>query len=245
MTGIPRQFFPLVVLFILLITAFFVFRHLLIPKGFGDYGHYRSDAADDVSAQDIVYAGISVCIECHDDINDMKKASFHRGISCEVCHGAAAAHANEPDEFTPAVPRGREQCLLCHNYIPARPSGFPQIISEQHNPGKSCMTCHDPHNPSPPHTPKECSACHREIASELTLSHHTTLSCTQCHMVPKEHKNNPRLVTAEKPKSKQICGQCHAIDADSEQRIPRIDIDTHGERYICWDCHYPHFPEAH
>jgi ribosomal protein S27AE len=106
------------------------------------------------------------------------------------------------------------------------------------------MSCHDPHNPLLPHAPEDCSACHRQIASQKMVSHHTSLPCTTCHVTPPEHAISPRLVPAEKPTTKATCGQCHDEDSDSPREVPRIDLATHGDRYLCWDCHYPHFPEA-
>jgi hypothetical protein len=106
------------------------------------------------------------------------------------------------------------------------------------------MICHNPHNPTLPHTPQDCSACHREIASEKGVSPHVSLACTECHNVPKGHLTSPRAVDAQKPANREFCGRCHAKGATSPSEIPRIDLATHWERYQCWDCHYPHHPEA-
>ena len=244
MQRIPQKLLPLVAIAVLGLGALIAARQILVPKTFGEYGHYRAAAMDDIRKQDIAYAGISVCAECHDDIFAMKQQSLHRGLTCEVCHGPAAKHANAPDEFTPDAPRGRGYCPLCHGYNISRPSGFPQIIAERHNPGKPCMSCHNPHNPTLPNTPEDCSACHRGIYNVKLVSHHAALPCTQCHVVPEGHKNSPHLVQALKPTSRETCGTCHAKNASSDSFVPRIDMDKHGERYLCWDCHYPHYPEA-
>ena len=244
LSRIPQQIIPLIVIFALAIVALVVARQMLVPASFGEYGHYRADAVDEVASQEILYAGAQVCNDCHDDIMEMKQGSYHKGLSCEVCHGPAAEHAEAPDEFTPSAPRGRGYCPLCHGYNPSRPLGFPQILPNMHNPGKACMTCHNPHAPKLPHAPEDCSACHREIASSKMVSHHTTVECQTCHIVPKDHWKDPRSVRAEKPTDIATCGQCHETGADSPKIIPRIDIETHGGRYLCWDCHYPHHPEA-
>ena len=241
---IPQQIISLSILFAVFISALFVARGFLVPKSFGKYGHYRADAADEVAAQPIQYAGYHACTECHSDIDEIKRLSNHKGLSCEVCHGAAAKHIEAPDEFIPTAPRERGYCPVCHGYNPSRPTGFPQILATQHNPGKPCMSCHDPHSPVTPRTPEDCSACHREIASEKSVSPHVTLACVRCHAVPQEHLMNPRLALPEKPASREFCGQCHAENADSPKEIPRIDLASHGDRYLCWDCHYPHYPEA-
>lgn len=241
---IPQQIIHLAIPFALAITALIIARILFVPDSFGKYGHYRADAVEEVKALDIKYAGYEACVECHDDIYDLKSQSYHRGVSCEVCHGPAAGHIEAPDEFPLEAPRERGFCPLCHGFNPSRPTGFPQIIEIQHNPGKACMSCHDPHNPTLPHKPEDCSACHRQIASQKMVSHHTTLPCTKCHAVPEEHLFNPRFADAQKPGNREFCGQCHSQDAKSLPEIPRIDLSSHGERYLCWDCHYPHNPEA-
>jgi hypothetical protein len=241
---IRQQLIPLIVILLAVVTAFVVARSLFVPPTFGELGHYRADAVSENAARDIAYSGYEACLECHDDVAEVKQESSHRGLSCEVCHGPAAMHIDAPDEFTPDAPRGRGYCPLCHGYNLARPSGFPQILPVQHNPGKPCMSCHEPHNPLLLHAPEECSACHREIASQKLVSHHVEVPCAQCHRVPDEHLISPRFARAEKPTSNELCGECHSHTADSEKHIPRIDLETHGERYFCWDCHYPHSPEA-
>lgn len=241
---VPQQIISLVIVFAILLAGLITARILLVPDSFGKYGHYRADAVDEIETQKINYAGYKACLDCHDDIFEQKEKSNHRNVSCEVCHGPAAGHIEAPDEFTPTAPRGRGYCPLCHGYNPSRPTGFPQIVTGLHNPGKACMTCHDPHNPVLPHSPEECSACHREIASKKRVSHHASLPCERCHIVPDGHVVNPRFARAEKPPDREFCGGCHGENSEAPREIPRINMKTHEERYLCWDCHYPHFPEA-
>ena len=244
MKRIPHQLVPLGILFILGIAALIAARQVLVPKTFGEYGHYRAAAVDEIANLPESYAGITVCADCHDDKVEELHGGRHRTLSCEVCHGAALAHAEDPGEMMPTIPRGRDFCPVCHGYNPARPSGFPQIVTSLHNPGKPCMECHYPHQPVTPTTPSECSACHREIVNQKSVSHHVNLKCTTCHEVPKRHFDEPRAVLAKKPTSNTLCGGCHARGADSPIGIPRIDVESHAGRYKCWDCHYPHFPEG-
>ena len=241
---IPQQLVPLAIIFVLVIGSLVVARWLLVPETFGTYGHYRAQAVQEIASQEVAYAGYKACLDCHSEVYQLKQQSRHRGVACEVCHGPAAGHVQAPDEYMPEAPRGRGYCPLCHGYNLSRPTGFPQIIPEQHNPGQACMSCHNPHNPLLPHAPEECSACHRDIFNTKVVSPHATLPCRKCHVAPPEHSVDPKFVRAEKPTSRETCGECHSQDAGSPKEIPRIDLEIHGERYLCWDCHYPHFPEA-
>jgi hypothetical protein len=241
---IPEQIKRLSIVVFILAIFFIIIRSVLIPDDFGLHGHYRSSAVDEIVDLPIHYAGHELCADCHDDIVELKGTSYHRDVSCEVCHGAAANHADDPDSYTPPAPRERGYCPLCHEYNPSRPTGFPQIISASHNPMEPCISCHDPHSPDPPETPKECSACHAEIARTKALSHHVNVPCTVCHNTPEDHRIRPREVLASKPRTRELCGSCHSEEATSERGIPRIDLASHEVRYVCWQCHYPHLPEV-
>ena len=241
---LPEQIKRLTVILAIFIFALISARNMLVPSDFGEYGHYRASAVDDIIKHPVKFAGREACAECHDDIAETKNSGYHRDVSCEVCHGPGAAHIEDPESVQLKAPRGRTGCPLCHEYLPSRPTGFPQIVSESHNPINPCITCHDPHQPVPPETPSECSACHAQIARTKMLSHHVYVPCTKCHETPEKHKLSPRDYLPSKPKTREFCGQCHATDADSERGIPRVDLQTHETRYVCWQCHYPHLPEA-
>jgi len=240
----PEQVKRLAIILAVIIVAFAPVKRLLVPADFGKHGHYRASALDDAAAMPLSYASQSVCNDCHDDVVDTKNQGYHVNLGCEVCHEAALAHAENPDSIVPPAPRGRGYCPICHEYLEARPTGFPQIVSVSHNPLKPCISCHNPHDPVPPQTPKECNACHASIARSKESSPHVYLECTQCHDAPEEHRISPRQYVPSKPRTREFCGQCHSRDADSSPEIPRIDMETHGERYVCWQCHYPHHPEA-
>ncbi len=240
----PSQLRSLVILFALLLAVFITARHLFVPESFGKMGHYRAAAVEASAGLPLHYAGSHVCMDCHDDIYATKSESFHRNVSCEVCHGPAAAHSEEPSEHALSAPRKRGYCTLCHGYNPSRPTGFPQIEPASHNPLKPCFECHDAHDPKPPHTPEQCSACHRNIWRTKAVSHHAQLECARCHATPEEHKENPAKYRPAKPSSRGFCGGCHSREADSPENIPRINLDSHHVGYVCWQCHYPHYPEA-
>jgi hypothetical protein len=242
-SGFPEQIKRLAVVFVIVISLFLFVRPYLIPNDFGKYGHFRASAVDEIAAQNIQYMGHVACLDCHDDITGLKQTGFHRDVSCEVCHGPAVEHI-EGDLLEMPAPRERGYCPLCHEYLPSRPTGFPQIISASHNPMEACISCHDAHDPKPPETPKDCDACHGEIANTKAFSKHVNIACVQCHVTPEEHKLRPREVRPGKPLNREFCGQCHAEDADSAKGVPKIDMVEHEERYVCWQCHYPHLPEV-
>jgi hypothetical protein len=237
----PQQVPRLLAVFLLAAIALIVARSILIPDTFGDVGHYRAAAIDSVIAHEKKYAGHQECALCHASIAEERLASNHRGVRCEVCHGPAADHVAAPMNVKPDAPRERGFCILCHEYNPSRPTGFPQIEPVSHNPLAPCMSCHEPHAPEPPVAPGECSACHGQIARQKAVSHHAALSCTMCHQAPEQHKLDPRSVRPSKPQDRSFCGNCHA---QGFPNAPQIDLRTHNAAYQCWQCHYPHFPET-
>jgi len=254
MRKIPNQVLQVGAVFVVVGTCMFLVRRHFVPPTFGELGHYRAKAVELNADHPIQYAGWQACAECHDEEVAKKNSSYHRTLSCETCHGPAAAHASGEEEDNPVLPSGNGLCLSCHRYLASRPTGFPQIIEERHEPAKLCHTCHDPHDPTPPERPESCSGCHAAIARIKSVSHHAPLDCEVCHDVSPEHFSNPRANPPRKPFERAFCGNCHA--AGGRQRtefrgvdltqydIPKIDLDTHGGTLLCWQCHYQHSPEA-
>ena len=240
----PQQIKRLAILFLILAVALVVARRRLVPKTFGEKGHYRAAAIDENASRPLHYAGHEECAICHPDIVATHDAARHKTVACEVCHGAAAAHIENPVEHKPPAPRDRTYCPVCHAYDPGRPTGFPQIDPVAHNPVKPCITCHNPHAPVPPRTPQECSACHGEIARTKGFSKHAALNCTECHEVDETHKKTPLLSTPTKPATRDFCGRCHSQESKSPPEILKVDLASHNPRYVCWQCHYSHFPEV-
>ncbi|MBI4464786.1 MAG: hypothetical protein HY647_08800, partial [Acidobacteria bacterium] len=211
----PQQVTRLAIAFLLLVGLLIAARRQLIPKTFGELGHYRAAAVQANASRPLVYAGHEECVACHPDIVQMHDQARHKTVACEVCHGAATSHVESPLEHKPSAPRERGYCPLCHGYDPSRPTGFPQIDPVTHNPVQPCITCHNPHAPEPPSVPQECSACHGEIARTKSFSSHAALNCTQCHEVREAHKVNPLLSIPTKPQTREFCGQCHGLEAKS------------------------------
>ncbi|MGE5362252.1 MAG: multiheme c-type cytochrome [Bacteroidales bacterium] len=248
---VPQQVTRLLILFALFLVALLAARHYLIPPTFGDEGHYRAAAVPEIAARAVKYAGREACADCHPDVIETHSQGKHHFLGCETCHGPSAAHAANPTEVKPRVPRERDFCPRCHSYDPSRPTGFPQIDPVSHNPGNPCVACHMPHAPAPPTLPASCGACHGEIARTKAASPHAPVPCTRCHEVSDKHKDVPRANPPTKPTTREFCGECHAkgahgsgLTAAEDARIPRIDMDSHGRRFLCWQCHYPHSPEV-
>jgi hypothetical protein len=129
------------------IFAFFIFRGIMVPKDFGEYGHYRAGALDDNRARPIAYAGRKACEDCHSEVVAARKGSRHSIIGCESCHGPLAKHASDPSSEKPERPDAKTICLVCHLDNTAKPVKFPQVNPAEHGDAKPCSECHKPHQP--------------------------------------------------------------------------------------------------
>ena len=134
--------------FVLGTLAFAGVRAFLVPRSFGQYGHYRGDSIGEIAALPLVHAGHAACEMCHADVLEVKKAGKHAGVACEACHGPAAKHADDPESMKPPRPDTAVLCVRCHEANPAKPRGFPQVDSKEHSMGAACGDCHKPHSPS-------------------------------------------------------------------------------------------------
>jgi len=130
------------------LVIFIFVRGLIVPKSFGQYGHYRADALTEIAAKTPVFAGREACEACHSDVVDIKKAGKHAGVGCEACHGPLAKHAEDPASLVPKLPDVATLCVKCHEANSAKPARFPQVISKEHAGDVACNTCHKPHNPA-------------------------------------------------------------------------------------------------
>lgn len=243
MEKFPEQIQRLAVVAAILLVIILTLRFVVIPPAFFSTPLHVASTVKREVARPVSFAGVAMCRECHDDINEAKSKSFHRGLACESCHGPSAQHAEDPLNVKPYAPRDRKFCPVCHAYDSARPTGFPQINPLTHNPLKACISCHSPHDPTPPVTPRECAACHAQIERTKSLSAHALLSCTTCHIASDEHRSNPRSSLPTKPENREFCGGCHG-NGTPEPNAPKVDLATHNAPYLCWQCHYPHLPEA-
>ena len=143
----PPQLKTLLPFLAVFICIFLVARHFLVPESFGKYGHYRATSLDDNAALPAHYAGKSVCIDCHDTEAGLLTSDKHAGLTCEVCHGPGAAHADDPEKNILIKPGTREFCGKCHDMNPARRTEvINQVdIKTHHIERGNCIDCHNPH----------------------------------------------------------------------------------------------------
>lgn len=240
---VPEQVKRLGLVVGVLVAATLLVRFAVVPKSLVSREIHFAATIEREVAKPVKFAGTATCQGCHDDVAAKKNKSFHRGVACETCHGPAVGHTDDPGSVKPPAPRDRKFCPVCHAYDQARPTGFPQINPTLHNPLKPCITCHNPHDPVPPRTPQQCSACHAQIERTKAVSSHALLVCTTCHTVSEQHKRAPRTALPSKPQAREFCGSCHGKDAPRKD-APKIDLIEHGGRFLCWECHYPHLPEG-
>lgn len=140
--------FRLAAVFVVGILLFLTVRAFLVPKSFGEYGHFRGDAITEIAARPVNFAGHQACEDCHADVLEKKKSGKHVHVNCEACHGALAKHVDDPRSVQPAKLDTAVLCVRCHEANIAKPKGFPQVASADHSTGLPCDTCHQPHSPA-------------------------------------------------------------------------------------------------
>lgn len=145
---LPPQVVRLVILTIGIVASYAVARQVFVPKSFGQYGHYRGKALEEIAAREPRYAGQKSCNECHSEVL-VKVGKFeHKTVSCESCHGISRAHGDDPDHNDP-IKLTDSLCLRCHTREVARPSFLKQIeISNHYSSKGTCVSCHLPHQPN-------------------------------------------------------------------------------------------------
>ena len=142
----PPQIIRLVLLTIGIVCIYFTARYLLPPQPFGQYGHYRGIALQEIAAREPYWAGRDACGACHaEEMKKLAKAE-HKGLSCETCHGPSKAHVENPEVKLPKL--SYSQCVRCHQASPSRPKWLQQIDVSNHYTGQVCSECHVPHQPN-------------------------------------------------------------------------------------------------
>ncbi len=139
-----------VLILVVFAIVFAAVRAVVIPDSFGKYGHYRGDSLEENKNLPLVYSESSACKDCHALHFKDWSENQHKGVNCETCHGPALNHVESPTAIKPIAETSKELCRRCHAFMASRPSGFPQVDFETHNPGKKCRSCHNPHIPFKP-----------------------------------------------------------------------------------------------
>lgn len=134
-------------LFVLAIAAFLAWRSWMVPPDFGVYGHFRAGAITDAAKRTPRYAGQASCIECHDEVQQVRVTGRHAKIGCEACHGPLGGHARGETDVAPVRPNPRAVCLTCHTARHGVPKAFPQIVVKEHSEAGPCTECHKAHAP--------------------------------------------------------------------------------------------------
>lgn len=135
-------------LFVVGLVLFLIARSALVPKSFGEYGHYRGNALEEIRSKAVNYAGHQTCETCHTDVLEVKAKGVHAHVACESCHGPLAKHADDPGSVLPEKLDTKVLCVRCHEANPAKPKNFPQVVSADHSAGLACNECHKPHSPA-------------------------------------------------------------------------------------------------
>jgi len=145
---IPPQLKRLALAFAIFISVFLFMRHSLMPKSFGQYGFYRGASLEEMSEVPVHFAGQKACLECHQDIDELKQQDVHSEINCETCHGPGQKHSENGDITLLERSVSREACGICHSKNAAKQkTAVFQIDLKEHNIGKKCVECHNPHQP--------------------------------------------------------------------------------------------------
>lgn len=139
-----------------------ILRFFLVPKSYGEEGHFRFDAIAEARSVPLTHGGRESCAGCHEDNYKQNQGSKHAAVHCEGCHEPVTRHADPskrdgPDKGKFAdmpVHKTWRLCARCHQRLQARPATFPQIEVVEHVRDKGadfaedvCFECHNPHSP--------------------------------------------------------------------------------------------------
>jgi hypothetical protein len=161
-------------LFVLAFVVFLVVRHYVVPKSFGEYGHYRGAAIGEIAAHPAKFAGHETCETCHADVLDKKKNGKHAHVNCEACHGALIKRLPAPEQHS---------MNLYQRFVAAiAPTGPPEIPFVRHADDPASVV------PELPDTAVLCARCHTASAAKpkgfpqvVPADHANGVPCQTCH----------------------------------------------------------------
>jgi len=161
-------------LFVLAFLIFLVVRHYVVPKSFGQYGHYRGAAMGEIATHPAKFAGHETCESCHSDVADKKKAGKHAHVNCEACHGAIFERLPVQEQPKPNL-YGRFLALVGKSLPPD-----PPLLRHAEDPTSV--------KPVLPDTSVLCARCHTASAAKPKgfpqvepAEHSNGLPCKTCH----------------------------------------------------------------
>lgn len=226
--------FSIVILFIII---GFIVQKILQPTSFGEHGHYRFDAVNEIQNQEIINQNTNTCKECHETIYQLHEKDAHYNVPCIDCHGPGnlhvAYHRGGDSTINITVEQARmekeyklEGCLFCHRKLKAKPSDFPQINKDQHfkflnvtDAKTKCIDCHSPHEPA-------------FLLTDIKQSriHPIVYKCTDCHDVKpeksfREVSGHPAIFE---------CADCH------KEIVKDFNQKPHHNYVECRTCHLFH-----
>lgn len=130
-----------------LLIGFIALQLMPSPASLASFGFYdKKDYSAKWAGLEPLFNDTSACNDCHQEKYSLWTASAHGAVSCENCHGPAAAHVQSSDVKLIVV-TSREACGVCHGEILSRPKDFPQVDLGTHGGTADCTACHNPHNP--------------------------------------------------------------------------------------------------
>jgi len=161
-------------LFVVAFLVFLLIRAYVVPKTFGQYGHYRAAAIGEIAARQVKFAGHETCETCHSDIADTKTKGKHAHVNCETCHGALFQRLPAP-----AQPKGNLYARFVALIVPPIPPDAPLL---RHADDPMSVT------PVKPDTAVLCARCHTATAAKPKAfpqvdpaDHSGGAPCQTCH----------------------------------------------------------------
>ncbi len=222
-------------------------RGLAVPETFGQFGHFRGAAATEARVKTPRHLGKDACKKCHEKELTLHDKDMHAAVQCETCHGAGSAHVADPKKVHLVKPNTKQDCLVCHQAMAARPGRFPQIQWRDHfkfagvdDEKIECVKCHSPHEPlfldrdvrkARLHPMiNRCRDCHvgrTDATLKQPDDHPPLFQCNYCH-------KEIAAKFAQLPHAKIDCTTCHIFQqvSDTAGRIVR-DADPR----FCLLCH--------